>query len=135
VLRQGDHAPLLFVLAILFAAMLATSSASARRRMRRRGAFAGGLLGLGALVLWWPHETRRVVTQFASKLPSLPSISGEVSPREVTTTPIRFTDVNCAERGTLLGDRASEAMRRMASGRAVRCSLIGKRSYTNRRIE
>ena len=48
---------------------------------------------------------------------------------EVAGVPIRFAHVDCAERGTAAGDAATRAMRELASGRQVQCSLIGRRSY------
>jgi ribosomal protein L37E len=47
----------------------------------------------------------------------------------VGRTPIRFSDVDCAESGTPSGERATAALRQIAEGRHVRCRLLGRRSY------
>lgn len=47
----------------------------------------------------------------------------------VEKTPIRFEGIDCAEKGTRRGDRATEAMRRLAAGQTVQCRLAGRRSF------
>ncbi len=115
-----------------------------------------GLVGLGGLLLVGPEVPRRMMA-LLPVLPTMPSIEARVplprvirptSPppgdpllRGIVThvrdgdtivvgrTPVRFEDVDCAERGTVAGDRATSAMRELADGRVVRCTLIGRRSY------
>lgn len=47
----------------------------------------------------------------------------------VEKTPIRFEGIDCAEKGTRRGDRATETMRRLAAGQSVQCRLVGRRSF------
>ncbi len=48
---------------------------------------------------------------------------------EVAGVPIRFERLDCAESGTLRGDRATRAMRALVASRQVTCRLTGKTSY------
>ena len=48
---------------------------------------------------------------------------------EVNGTAIRFARLDCDERGTPNGDRATREMRRLVSGKRVECRLTGARSY------
>lgn len=48
---------------------------------------------------------------------------------EVGGTPVRLSNLDCAERNTLAGDRATRRMRELASGERVACSLEGRMSY------
>jgi len=47
----------------------------------------------------------------------------------VAGVPIRFANVDCAERGTYAGNQATAAMRRLANGQMLHCELEGRRSY------
>jgi len=51
---------------------------------------------------------------------------------EVDGLPVRFARLDCAERGTLAGRRATRRMRALAGGQSVRCRLTGARSYDRR---
>ena len=48
---------------------------------------------------------------------------------EVSGTAIRFARLDCDERGTPNGDRATREMRRLVSGKRVKCRLTGAKSY------
>ena len=48
---------------------------------------------------------------------------------EVGGTPVRLANLDCAERNTVAGDRATRRMRELASGERVACSLEGRMSY------
>jgi endonuclease YncB( thermonuclease family) len=48
---------------------------------------------------------------------------------EVSGVPVRIANLDCAERGTTAGDRATAAMRRIASGATAICALEGRMSY------
>lgn len=48
---------------------------------------------------------------------------------EVAGVPIRFTDMDCAERGTPAGDLATQALRAEVTGRQVNCDLTGEMSF------
>lgn len=47
----------------------------------------------------------------------------------VEQTPIRFEGIDCAEKGTAKGDRATKALREIAAGQTVQCRLAGRLSY------
>ena len=48
---------------------------------------------------------------------------------KVTGVPIRFAGLDCAELGSLKGDRAKRRMMTLAAGRRVECRLTGERSH------
>jgi len=48
---------------------------------------------------------------------------------EVLGTPIRLAKLDCAERGTAVGERATARMRELARAGAFSCSLHGRKSY------
>lgn len=48
---------------------------------------------------------------------------------EVSGVPIRFGSLDCAERGTSDGQRATERMRRLVAGQTLTCYLNGRTSY------
>lgn len=48
---------------------------------------------------------------------------------EVGGTPVRIANLDCAERNTVAGDRATRRMRELASGEQVTCTLEGRMSY------
>lgn len=48
---------------------------------------------------------------------------------EVARRPIRLGGLTCDERGTVLGDQATAAMRRLVQGRQVQCTLNGERTH------
>ena len=48
---------------------------------------------------------------------------------EVSGTPIRFKDLDCAELGTAAGERAKQRMITLAAGQRLECRLNGRRSY------
>lgn len=48
---------------------------------------------------------------------------------EVRSTPIRLANLDCAEAGTAIGDRATQHMRELVNSRRVTCSLSGKSSF------
>ena len=48
---------------------------------------------------------------------------------EVGGRPIRLQGLNCAERGTRLGEAATAAIRRLVSGQPLTCELNGERTY------
>ncbi|WP_216665222.1 thermonuclease family protein [Pseudoruegeria sp. HB172150] len=48
---------------------------------------------------------------------------------EVSGVPIRFGSLDCAERGTVRGDRATARMRELVSGLRLECFLNGRSSY------
>ena len=48
---------------------------------------------------------------------------------EVAGVPIRFAELDCTERGTPAGERARQAMSRLAAGQRLQCELTGRRSY------
>lgn len=119
------------------------------------GAAFVGLAGLAVLWLGGADALRRATPAFAPPPAALPQVHTPgrpvASPADrhpggtvlagtvthvrdgdtvvVSSTPVRFTDIDCAERGTSAGERATEAMRRLADGQMVRCHLIGRRSY------
>lgn len=47
----------------------------------------------------------------------------------VRSTPIRFSNLDCAELGTAAGERAKVRMQALAGGKTVTCDLTGRRSY------
>lgn len=47
----------------------------------------------------------------------------------VGVTPIRFTDLDCAELGTAAGERAKVRMQEFVGGKTVTCELTGRKSY------
>ncbi|MCG6560755.1 hypothetical protein MB818_21330 [Ruegeria sp. 1NDH52C] len=48
---------------------------------------------------------------------------------EVSGTPIRIANLDCAEKGSLAGNRATARMKELARSETLTCSLSGKRSY------
>lgn len=48
---------------------------------------------------------------------------------EVRGVPVRIANLDCAERGTAAGRRATQAMARLARGGPLTCQLSGRRSY------
>lgn len=48
---------------------------------------------------------------------------------EVRGTPVRIANLDCAERGTSAGTRATTKTRQLVRSEPVTCSLSGKRSY------
>lgn len=48
---------------------------------------------------------------------------------EVSGRPIRFAKLDCAEMGTLDGQRAYRRMRDLVSGQTISCQLTGRKSY------
>ena len=52
---------------------------------------------------------------------------------EVSDIPIRFGSLDCAERGTADGQRATARMRELVAGQTLSCHLNGRTSY-NRKI-
>lgn len=68
-------------------------------------------------------------------MPEAPDLAGVVTRVRdgdtivVGLTPIRFSDVDCAEAGTAAGERATAVLRQLAEGRYVNCRLLGRRSY------
>lgn len=118
-------------------------------------AAACGLVGLGLLVWAGPQGLARVVAQLprltdlGAALPNVirptlappvanptaNTLSGVVThvrdgdTIEVNGVPIRFAHVDCAERDTEQGQRASREMRRLAHRQPVTCHLLGRRSY------
>lgn len=47
----------------------------------------------------------------------------------VGKTPIRIANLDCAERGTANGDRATRRAKELLAGRSVTCALTGHQSY------
>jgi len=47
----------------------------------------------------------------------------------VGSTPIRIANLDCAERGSTAGDRATRQITSMVAGVQLRCALEGRRSY------
>lgn len=100
-----------------------------------------GVAAIAALVPWRQAPLPEVIRPAPrdapprSVLPAGHALSGRVTrvrdgdTIEVAGVPVRFARVDCAERGTVAGDAATRAMRELASGRQVQCSLIGRRSY------
>ena len=43
--------------------------------------------------------------------------------------PVRIANLNCAERGSSSGDRATRQIRKIVEGVQLRCTLEGRRSY------
>jgi endonuclease YncB( thermonuclease family) len=126
--------PVLLLLAV--AAATAALWALRRRRWRVGGAMA--LLALAGTAL----AVQEVAGLLAPAPPARPGpaargqvLSGPVAHVRdgdtivVGQTPIRFTDVDCPENGTPEGERATQALRRLAAGRMVQCRLEGRRSY------
>ena len=48
---------------------------------------------------------------------------------EISGTPVRIANLDCAERGTSAGDRATRRMRELARQSPMRCRMNGQRSY------
>ena len=48
---------------------------------------------------------------------------------EVRGVAVRIANLDCAERGTVRGERATALMRQIASGETASCALEGRRSY------
>jgi endonuclease YncB( thermonuclease family) len=48
---------------------------------------------------------------------------------EISGVPIRIANLDCAEKGTAAGERATRVMLRLASAGPLACNLTGKRSY------
>ncbi|KZY32926.1 hypothetical protein A3731_21370 [Roseovarius sp. HI0049] len=48
---------------------------------------------------------------------------------EISGVPVRIANLDCAEKGTAAGERATRVMLRLASAGPVACNLTGKRSY------
>lgn len=48
---------------------------------------------------------------------------------EVSGVPIRIANLDCAEKGTAAGQRATRVMLRLASAGPLACNLTGRRSY------
>ena len=48
---------------------------------------------------------------------------------EVRGVPVQIANLDCAERGTSAGDRATALMRQLAAGASATCILEGRRSY------
>ena len=48
---------------------------------------------------------------------------------EVSGTAIRFSSLDCAERGTVAGDRTTRRMRELVAGQRLTRRLTGRRSY------
>lgn len=48
---------------------------------------------------------------------------------EVTHVPVRIADLDCAESGSMAGNRATRRMRALVHSQTVSCRLSGKRSY------
>jgi hypothetical protein len=155
----GDLPLLLVLAVLLAAIWVTASRAALRRMRRGAAfvvgavvgvAGAAGLAGLVVLSADGPDALRGIGQRLTPALP-LPNIirpSAQPPPLqahagrlghvthvrdgdtiEVNGTPIRFANVDCAERGSLEGDRATAAMRALVRGRSLRCDLEGRRSY------
>ncbi|WP_051201759.1 thermonuclease family protein [Paracoccus aminophilus] len=48
---------------------------------------------------------------------------------EVAGTPVRFGSLDCAERGTAVGDAATGRVRELVAGQSLTCALNGRSSY------
>lgn len=48
---------------------------------------------------------------------------------EVASMPIRIANLDCAEKGSAAGDRATRYMRQLVTSERVTCALNGRRSY------
>ncbi|MEQ8291980.1 MAG: hypothetical protein RIA08_07230 [Roseovarius sp.] len=48
---------------------------------------------------------------------------------EISGVPIRIANLDCAEKGTAAGERATRVMLRLASAGPLACNLTGKRSH------
>jgi hypothetical protein len=48
---------------------------------------------------------------------------------EVAGVPIRFAKLDCAERGTAQGRRATSQIKSLVSGKTLSCTLTGRKSY------
>lgn len=48
---------------------------------------------------------------------------------EVGGQPIRLANLDCAEKGTMAGDRATRRMKALVGGKRLACSLTGRKSY------
>ena len=88
------------------------------------------LVGVALLALY-----PRIERAMDSASASVPQVEGLVThvrdgdTIEVGATAIRFRTLDCAERGTVAGDRATDRMRRLAHGAHVICDLDGRQSY------
>lgn len=82
------------------------------------------------LVERFPEHLGQVVSLTATR-----TLTGRVShvrdcdTIEVGGVPIRFGSLDCAERGTRAGGRATARMRALVSGQTLTCHLNGRTSY------
>lgn len=98
------------------------------------GAAAAGL-GLACLGLFQGVER---FPEYLAPVVALTSISEVVGPVtrvrdadtiEVAKVPIRFGSLDCAERDTVAGQRATARLRSLISGQELHCYLNGRSSY------
>lgn len=120
-------------------------SGASSRAFRYRGSretdfgsiFVGGLVFLGLLGFGVFEAAERFPEYFGPVVAaaSLQTVKGEVShvrdgdTIEVNGVPIRFGSLDCAERDTREGQRATARMRSLISGETLTCHLNGRSSY------
>ncbi|MCF6231853.1 MAG: thermonuclease family protein [Rhodobacteraceae bacterium] len=109
--------------------------------LRRKGRpfFFWPVIGSAVLlmvVLLWPDDlsTTRQDTSTTRKAAEADLIDTVTRIRDgdtivVGSTPIRIANLDCAERGSTAGDRATRKITSLVSGVRLRCFLEGRRSY------
>lgn len=101
-----------------------------RPSVRRLGSALVGMGAVGMAVLagaaWW-----MIGPQGESGTPLVGMVTHvrDGDTIEVARRPIRLGGLTCDERGSVLGDRATAAMRGLVLGREVRCMLDGDRTH------
>ena len=117
------------------------------------GVFAIGAAGMGILVPAGAHRQRDLVevARYRDSLAGASAAHRMVGPSrwnasearlvgmvthvrdgdtvEVRGVPVQIANLDCAERGTSAGDRATALMRQLAAGASATCTLEGRRSY------
>lgn len=102
------------------------------RPVKRGLVFAAAVLAVGAT---YPRDGAFVDQSVAPNRTDPTVIDGPVSrvrdgdTIEIGETAIRFAKLDCAERGTVSGDRATQVMTRLVQNAHLTCDLEGRRSY------
>jgi endonuclease YncB( thermonuclease family) len=137
---EAGAAWLLPLLLLLLAIAAAAIAILALRRRRWRVGAGAALLALAGTALAVHRVADLLVPPPAPPPHRMPAARGQVLAGPVShvrdgdtivvgQTPVRFADVDCPEKGTAEGDRATQALRRLLAGQQVRCRLDGRRSF------
>lgn len=128
--RRRRSAAFLFVPGLLLASLAVLALPYVETSPLRDGSPKGGakptiLNGGGAWNGIQKSDARMTYSRVAGKVTHV----RDGDTLEVAGIPIRIANLNCAESGTIAGDRATRRMRQLVNSSSMECKLSGRRSY------